>query len=98
MNTEISANNAENENSENGYVLDETESGRVRRRIKVKKKVRVRKKTDPKKKFKKYAETTFWVLVVIGFIFALITMFVELDIKDEKYKKSQKKLPSGKTY
>ena len=77
-----------------GHITDvSTGSGRVRKRIKVRKKVRVRKKSDPKKKLKKIAERAFWFLVVVGFLFALITMFVELDIKDDKYKKTQKATP-----
>ncbi|MFN5323760.1 MAG: hypothetical protein ACK5C5_02480 [Bacteroidota bacterium] len=91
-----------NQDSQEGHIIDESgseHSGRVRKRIKVRKKVRIRKKSDPKKKIRKMLERLFWVVLVVGFLFALITMFVELDIKDPKQKKlQQKQVPSGKTY
>jgi len=62
---------------------------RVRRRIKIRKKIRVRKKPSVKKKLKKFGEKAFWVVIVAGFIAALIVMIVQLDIKDEKFKQSK---------
>lgn len=76
-----------------GEVIDESNShgGRkVRRRIKVRKKIRIRKKPSVKKKLRKFAEKAFWVVIVVGFIAALIVMIVELDIRDEKFKQKKK--------
>lgn len=76
-----------------GHIKDESAHshiGKVRRRIKVRKKIRVRKKPSVKKKLRTFAEKAFWVVIVVGFIAALIVMVVELDIKDEKFKQSKK--------
>ena len=84
------------------HITDETDSEngqRVRRRVKIRKKVRIRKKSDPKKKLKKMMERTFWILLVAGFVTAIVIFIVESDIRDPKQKKlQQKQLPSGKTY
>lgn len=97
--------NEENEQDDldnQGHIVDESENGhphRVRRRVKIRKKVRIRKKSDPKKKMKKIAERLFWVLLVVGFVAALVTFIIESDIKDPRQKKiQQKQVPSGKTY
>ncbi len=76
-----------------GSVTDESTPGngvKVRRRIKVRKRLRIRKKPSIKKKLKKIGEKAFWVIIVAGFITALIVMIVELDIRDEKYKQKKK--------
>ncbi|MGR6087446.1 MAG: hypothetical protein ACU4F9_04690 [Arcticibacter sp.] len=97
--------NEENEyegDDHQAHITDDTESEngqRVRRRIKIRKKVRIRKKSDPKKKLKKMMERTFWILLVVGFVTAIVIFIVESDIRDPKQKKlQQKQLPSGKTY
>jgi hypothetical protein len=88
--------------NENGEVFDETDSShphRVRKKIRVRKRIRVRKKPSAKKKIKKIAERAFWFLIIGGFIAALIVMIVELDIRDEKFKKKkQKATPTRSTY
>ena len=77
-----------------GHITDETVHGhpnRVRKKIRVRKRIRIRKKPSAKKKLKKYGERLFWFLIIGGFIAALIVMIVELDIRDEKFKKTKKK-------
>jgi hypothetical protein len=84
---------------ESGDVQDEQEvsqdgnhsTGRSGRKIRVRKRIRIRKKPSAKKKLKKYAERAFWVLVVVGFITALIILVMELDIRDDRYKKAKPK-------
>lgn len=72
---------------------------RVRRKIRVRKRIRIRKKPSAKKKIKKYAERAFWILLIAGFITALIIMVIELDIRDDRLKKARpaKKPPSRTT-
>jgi len=80
-----------------GEIIDESAEqhrGKVRRRIKVRKKFRIRKKPSIKKKLRKMAEKTFWVLLVIGFVAALVVMIIELDIRDEKFKAKKKVTPT----
>lgn len=87
--SEDQQNNPESE----GHVVDESDLShgvKVRRRIKVRKKIRVRKKPSVKKKLRTFAEKAFWVVIVAGFIAALIVMIVELDIKDDKFKQTKK--------
>jgi hypothetical protein len=86
----------QNNANEDGYVIDESDPnhhGKVRRRIKVRKKIRVRQKPSVKKKLLKLAEKLFWVIIVVGFITALIVMVVELDIQDENLKNKKKANP-----
>ncbi len=52
-------------------------------RIRVKKRIKIKKKSDPKSKIKKMAARVLWVVVVILFIYALITMVKESDIRDK---------------
>jgi hypothetical protein len=52
-------------------------------RIRVKKRVKIKKKADPKAKFKKMATAVMWVVIVLLFIYALITMVKESDIRDK---------------
>lgn len=76
-----------------GHISDESAAPkgvRVRRRIKVRKRLRVRQKPSIKKKLKKFAEKAFWVVIVAGFITALVIMIIELDIRDEKFKQKKK--------
>lgn len=86
-------------NSLEPSVTDESLPGkhghkRVRRKIRVRKRIRIRKKPSAKKKIKKYAERAFWILLIAGFITALIIMVVELDIRDDRLKKAK---PAKKT-
>jgi len=52
-------------------------------RIRVKKRIKIKKKSDPKSKIKKVVARVLWVVVVILFIYALITMVKESDIRDK---------------
>lgn len=81
-------------------IVDEsTETGPPKRRkIRVRKRIRIRKKSSFKKKLKKYAEKAFWVLIVAAFITALIVMFSELDIKDERLKKGKNVKKNSRSY
>ncbi len=91
------------ENNSNGpSVNDESQSGsetpkRVRRKIRVRKRIRIRKKPSAKKKIRKYAERAFWILLVAGFITAVIIMVIELDIRDERLKKAKPAKKSTRT-
>ncbi len=88
----------DNDSLDAGSITDESDSGssgKVRRRIRVRKRIRIRKKPSMKKQFKKYAERTFWFLIIAGFITALIIMVVELDIRDERIKKQEKLKPKS---
>ena len=89
-------------NIEGAEIVDESAGDhphRVKKRIRVRKRIRIRKKPSAKKKIKKYAERIFWLLVIGGFIAALIVMIVELDIRDEKFKKKKKKAtPTSTSY
>jgi len=80
-----------------GEIIDESTGSRgpkVRRRIKVRKRIRVRQKPSIKKKLKKFGEKAFWVLIVAGFITALVVMIIELDIRDERFKSKKKGVPT----
>lgn len=81
-------------------IIDEsTEAGLPKRRkIRVRKRIRIRKKSSFKKKLKKYAERAFWILIVVAFITALVVMFSELDIKDERLKKGKNIKKTSKSY
>jgi hypothetical protein len=61
---------------------------RVKKRIKIKKKIKVRKKSSTRK-YKKLIERLIWILVILGFIAALVVLVNELDINDAKYKKKK---------
>jgi hypothetical protein len=91
--------NQDENNLSEPSVTDETIPGghgkhRVRRKIRVRKRIRIRKKPSSKKKIKKYAERAFWILLIAGFITALIIMVIELDIRDDRLKKAR---PAKKT-
>ncbi len=62
---------------------------RHKKRIRIRKRIRIKKKPSAKKKVRKIAERAFWVLIIIGFITSLIVMIVQLDIKDDKFKKQR---------
>jgi hypothetical protein len=64
-------------------------SKRRKKRIRIRKRIRIKKKPSAKKKVRKIAEKAFWVLIIIGFITSLIVMIVQLDIKDDKFKKQR---------
>lgn len=68
---------------------DEGISKRHKKRIRIRKRIRIKKKPSAKKKVRKIAERAFWVLIIIGFITSLIVMIVQLDIKDDRYKKQK---------
>jgi|GEM_PF-4390772 len=59
------------------------------RRRRVRKRIRIKKKASPKKKIKKLAEKLIWVIIILGFIATLIIMVRQLNIVDEKNKKSK---------
>lgn len=63
---------------------------RKKRRIKIKKRVRVKKKTSSKRKYKKFFETLIWIILIGGFITALVVLFNTLEINDSKYKGGKK--------
>lgn len=88
------------ESREEPEIIDESANSGLpkRRKIRVRKRIRIRKKSSVKKKLKKYAERAFWVLLVAAFITAVIIMFNELDIKDERLKKSKKVKKTTSSY
>jgi len=84
------------ESTNDANLSDETEeigndgiSKRHKKRIRIRKRIRIKKKPSAKKKARKIAERAFWVLIIIGFITSLIVMIVQLDIKDDKFKKQR---------
>ncbi len=66
-----------------------------RERIRVKKRIKIKKKSDPKSKFKKGLVPVVWVIIILLFIYMLVVMVKEADIKDDE--KSYSK-PAGKNY
>lgn len=91
---------APDEPQEEPEIIDESAEAGVpkRRKIRVRKRIRIRKKSSIKKKLKKYAEKAFWVLIVAAFVTALVIMFKELDIKDERLKKGKKMKTNSRSY
>jgi hypothetical protein len=69
-----------------------------RRRRRVRKRIRIKKKSSPKKKLKKLGEQLLWILVIGGFIAALVIMVRQLNIVDEKEKVRKSKVPTMNTY
>lgn len=63
-----------------------------RRRVKIKKRIRVKKKTSSRRFYKKIVERIIWIAFIAGFITALVILFKQLNISDEKYKGSKKKV------
>lgn len=59
------------------------------RRRRVRKRIRIKKKTNPGKKLKKVAEKILWAVIIIGFIATLIIMVRQLNVVDEKNKKTK---------
>ena len=64
---------------------------RQRVRVKVRKKIRIKQKPSTKKMVRKLVERAFWVIIVVGFVAALIIMIVELDVRDDKFKQQRSK-------
>jgi hypothetical protein len=60
-----------------------------RRRRRVRRRIRIKKKSSPKKKIKKLAEKVIWAIIIIGFIATLVIMVRQLNIVDEKNKKTK---------
>ena len=67
---------------ENSDKEDGSESRSGRRRVRVKKRIRVKKKSDPKSRARKILRFALWAIIVVIFLFALITMVKEADIRD----------------
>lgn len=59
---------------------------RTKKRIKVKKRIRVKKKTSGKRKYKKFFETIIWIVLIAGFLTAIVVLFNTLELNDAKYK------------
>lgn len=82
-------NNGSNQSDESNGSGEEILRRRRKKRIRIRKRIRIKKKPSAKKKARKIAEKAFWVLIIIGFITSLIVMIVQLDIKDDKFKKQR---------
>ncbi len=81
--------NDSNQSDEPEEIGSDGTSKRRHKRIRIRKRIRIKKKPSAKKKVRKIAERAFWVLIIIGFITSLIVMIVQLDIKDDKFKKQK---------
>ncbi len=60
-----------------------TEGTSGRKRIRVKKRIKVKKKSSPKSRARKMFRVILWVIIVFIFLFTLITMVKEADIRDK---------------
>ncbi|MEO5570302.1 MAG: hypothetical protein ABIT08_14000 [Bacteroidia bacterium] len=87
MTEEILPDNSAEENEDNQQPGSDEHSQRRRRRVR--KRIRIKKKASPKKKIRKYAEKIIWLLIIIGFIATLIIMVQQLNVVDEKNKKTK---------
>ena len=76
------------EQGENGNSPEKKGEHHGRRR-RVRKRIRIKKKSSSGKKIKKLAEKIIWTLILIGFIVTLIFMVRELNVVDEKNKKTK---------
>jgi hypothetical protein len=69
-----------------------------RRRRRVRKRIRIKKKSSPKRKMKKLGERLLWILIIGGFIAALVIMVNQLNIVDEKEKIRKSRAPAMNIY
>jgi cell division protein FtsL len=77
------------EQGESGNSPEKKEEHHGRRRRRVRKRIRIKKKSSSSKKIKKLAEKIIWTLIIIAFIVTLIFMVRELNVVDEKNKKTK---------
>jgi len=97
MTEEILPGNSAEENKDDNQFPEGGEHPQRRRR-RVRKRIRIKKKSSPKKKMKKLGERLLWILVIGGFIAALVIMVNQLNIVDEKEKVRKSRAPAMNIY